>query len=167
MLLSRQSSAHHKQVSGASVKNKNVSGWQVVSARRTAVSTLRVVCFKGRTARARCVTTHLWTARLWLACLFRSSHYARHDSRHHQSPLLSPPRQACLRHASRAQARAPPSLSFYRGFPKVKGPSPSAQPVSVSRSRATGCITLAEFCLAKLHQDLNKGPTLTLMAVML
>ena len=99
MLLSRQSSAHHKQVSGASVKNKNLSGWQVVSARRTAVSTLRVVCFKRRTARAQCVP------RISYVSVSRS---------HTQSPLLSPPRQACLRHASRAQARAPTALPLYR-----------------------------------------------------
>lgn len=135
-----------KNISGASVKNKILTGSDVVSAGRTVPTMLRIEAFDGRTARARCVTTHLWTARLWLACLFRSSHYARHDSRHHQSPLLSPPRHACLRHARRAQARAPTTPSFYRGFPKVKGPSPSAEPVSVSRSRATGCLTLAEFC---------------------
>lgn len=52
---------------------------------------LRIGDFTGRTARARCVTTHLWTARLWLACLFRSSHYARHDSRHHKPHALATP----------------------------------------------------------------------------
>ena len=84
---------------------------------------LRIGDFTGRTARARCVTTHLWTARLWLACLFRSSHYARHDSRHHQSPLLSPPRHACLRHASRAQARAPTAPSSYHDRQIVRSPA--------------------------------------------
>jgi len=63
------------------------------------------------------------------------------------SALISPQPvervKATLRHAL---ARPPTPLSFYRGFPKVKGPSPSAEPVSVSRSRATGCLTLTEFC---------------------
>ena len=69
-----------------------------------------------RTAKARCVTTHLWTARLWLACLpsFLSTNGFVMIYSHHQSPLLSPPRQACLRHASRAQARAPTALPLYR-----------------------------------------------------
>jgi len=98
----------------------------VVSAGRTVLTMLRIEDFNCRTARARCVTTHLWTAHLWLACLFRSSHYARHDSRHHQSPLLSPPRQACLRHASRAQARAPTSPSSYHMSQIVRSPAYSA-----------------------------------------
>jgi hypothetical protein len=136
----------------------------VVSANRTAVSTLRVVCFKRRTARARCVTTHLWTARLWLACLFRSSHYARHDSRHHQSPLLSPPRQACLRHASRAQARAPASPSSYHNRQIVRSPAYSAglcprkrvlgrcyAPSAPLRHKAQGMTTVVQGCVSRLR----------------
>ena len=51
------------------------------------------------------------------------------------------------------------SAAFYRGFPKVKAVSPSAQPVSVSRSRATGCRTLVEFC-SRIAPRLQQQPDL-------
>jgi len=40
-------------------------------------------------------------------------------------------------------------------------PNPSAQPVSVSRSRAAGCITLAEFLQAKITSRLKLALCLT------
>ena len=63
----------------------------------------------------------------------------------------------CLRHAV---SKATPMLLSHQHlvfsaagltrllpcFPLSSRAKPSAQPVSVSRSRATGCITLAEFC---------------------
>jgi hypothetical protein len=89
---------------------------------------LRIADFDGRTARARCVTTHLWTTRLWLACLpsFLSTNGFVMIYSHHQSPLLSPPRHACLRHASRAQARAPTAPSSYHMSQIVRSPAYSA-----------------------------------------
>ena len=46
--------------------------------------------------------------------------------RHTQSLLLSPPRHACLRHASRAQARAPTAPSSYHMSQIVRSPAYSA-----------------------------------------
>jgi len=86
---------------------------------------LRIEAFDGRTARARCITMHLWTAHLWLACLpsFLSTGGFVMISSHHQSPLLSPPCHVCLRHTSHAQARAPTAPSSYHDRQIVRSPA--------------------------------------------
>jgi len=81
----------------------------------------------------------------------------------------------CLRHAVSALHAATPMLLSHQHlvfsaagltrllpcFPLSSRAKPSAQPVSVSRSRATGCITLAEFLQAKITSRLKFALCLT------
>jgi hypothetical protein len=137
-----------KNISGASVKNKILTGSDVVSAGHTVLSMLRIEAFDGRTARARCVP--------------RTSYVVLHSSalrpRHDIPPYSKPPALATMSCVSAPHKPCSGSCSY------------SAFIVSYVANRSQSClqqafaltISLPAQARSRLSLRAIRAPSLTL-----